>query len=47
MTQEKAEQYSEAMMSLASQARSVVRDLNPKVFNLFHLHLFYILYRMN
>lgn len=32
MTQEKAEQYSEAMMSLASQARSVVRDLNPKVF---------------
>lgn len=31
MTQEKAEQYSEAMMNLASQARSVVRDLNPKV----------------
>jgi dynein light chain roadblock-type len=31
MTQEKAEQYSEAMMSLSSQARSVVRDLNPKV----------------
>eukprot|EP00604_Paraphysomonas_vestita_P001818 CAMPEP_0174821656 /NCGR_PEP_ID=MMETSP1107-20130205/9165_1 /TAXON_ID=36770 /ORGANISM="Paraphysomonas vestita, Strain GFlagA" /LENGTH=70 /DNA_ID=CAMNT_0016038937 /DNA_START=146 /DNA_END=358 /DNA_ORIENTATION=+ len=30
MTQEKAEQYSEAMMNLASQARSVVRDLNPK-----------------
>lgn len=31
MTQETAEQYSEAMMSLSSQARSVVRDLNPKV----------------
>ncbi|CAE7496386.1 DYNLRB1, partial [Symbiodinium microadriaticum] len=30
MTQETAEQYSEAMMSLSSQARSVVRDLNPK-----------------
>lgn len=30
MTQEKAEQYSEAMMNLSSQARSVVRDLNPK-----------------
>jgi dynein light chain roadblock-type len=31
MTQEVAEQYSEAMISLAGQARSVVRDLNPKV----------------
>lgn len=31
MTQEAAEKYSHAMMSLAGQARSVVRDLNPKV----------------
>ena len=31
MSQEVAEQYSEAMISLAGQARSVVRDLNPKV----------------
>lgn len=30
MTQEMAEKYSAAMMSLAAQARSVVRDLNPK-----------------
>ena len=32
MSQEVAEQYSEAMISLAGQARSVVRDLNPKVY---------------
>ena len=31
MTQEVAEKYAESMMSLASQARGVVRDLNPKV----------------
>jgi dynein light chain roadblock-type len=31
MTQEIAEKYAESMMSLASQARGVVRDLNPKV----------------
>lgn len=31
MTQETAEKYSASMMSLASQARSVVRDLNAKV----------------
>ena len=31
MPQELAERYSETMISLASQARSVVRDLNPKV----------------
>ena len=42
MTQEVAEQYSEAMISLAGQARSVVRDLNPKV-TLFYSILFYSL----
>ena len=31
MTQETAVQYADCMMSLASQARGVVRDLNPKV----------------
>lgn len=31
MSQENALQYAECMMSLASQARGVVRDLNPKV----------------
>lgn len=45
MTQEKAEQYSEAMMNLASQARSVVRDLNPKVFLFVAIN--YIIHRMN
>lgn len=41
MTQELAEQYARSMMELAFQARSVVRDLNPKVFLLFfNIHLF-------
>lgn len=31
MSQDVAMQYAESMMSLASQARGVVRDLNPKV----------------
>ena len=30
MTQEAAEKYAHSMMSLTSQARGVVRDLNPK-----------------
>ena len=30
MTQEAAERYAHSMMSLTSQARGVVRDLNPK-----------------
>lgn len=31
MSQDLAEKYSASMISLAMQARSVVRDLNPKV----------------
>ena len=31
MPQEVAEQYAESMINLATQARGVARDLNPKV----------------
>jgi dynein light chain roadblock-type len=31
LSQSEAERYAESMMNLASQARGVVRDLNPKV----------------
>ncbi len=31
MSQEQAEHYAQAMISLAGQARGAVRDLNPKV----------------
>ncbi len=53
MTPDLAEKFSAAMISLASQARSVVRDLNPKVhrndirvISLFALYCFHTLERV-
>ena len=39
MSQEVAEQYASAMISLATQARGVVRDLSPKVYIYIHTNV--------
>ena len=41
MTQELAEQYAFSMISLSTQARGVVRDLNPKVVRFSIFRFFY------
>jgi hypothetical protein len=44
MSQETADLYATHMMSLASQARGVIRDLNPKVKRALLLFFKYIKY---
>lgn len=42
MSQDVAEQYAQSMINLTTQARGVIRDLNPKVFlNILALDLSY------